>query len=139
MLSRVALGSALAVILASGCGHKAKDTSAPVGGDDGQVQCEPGRCLEDISKLVSEHRDESRKCYDEGKKRDPNLAGGFIVINFAIDADGNVADTSQGMQDAQIMEPGTVDCVSQVIKGVHFAKSAKGKTTRAYHRFEFGK
>lgn len=135
MLARVASTLALAVLF--GCGHKAKDTTAPAGGDDGQIQCEPGRCLEDISKALSGHRDESRKCYDEGKKRDPSLKGGFIVINFEIDPDGNVVDTSQGMQDEQVTEQGTVECVSQVIKGVHFNKSGKGKSTRAYHRYEF--
>ena len=100
--------------------------------------CEPGRCLEDISKLISERRTESRACYDEGAKKMPGMKG-RIIINFRIDAEGNVEDSSQGMQDDQIQDEALVSCVSEVIKKVTFAASSKGKTTRAYHQFEFGK
>lgn len=120
------------------CGSSNKTTETPSSDGDGAAACEPGRCLPDISKAVSERRDDARKCFDEAQKRDASLKGGAIVINFAIDAEGVVGETSQGLQDDQITEQGVVDCVSTVIKGVRFSKSSKGKTTRAYHRFEFG-
>ncbi len=129
-------------VVVAACSSTPKQTVAPTDGDGGtdgseQASCEPGRCLEDISKAIGERRDDARKCYDEGLARDPKLPG-LLVINFAIDAEGVVGETSQGMQDAQLTDQQVVDCVSEVIKGVRFAKSAKGKTTRAYHRFEFG-
>jgi hypothetical protein len=135
-------GLALAFVVLAACSGTPKQTTPvdPAGGDNGgddQTDCEPGRCLEDISKAVSERRDDARQCFDEGRKRDPKLPG-LLIINFAIDAEGVVGETSQGMQDAQLADQQVIDCVSEVIKGVRFAKSAKGKTTRAYHRFEFG-
>jgi hypothetical protein len=61
------------LVVASACGGKTKQE--PVGPDTGsgdeQVACEPGRCLPDISKAVAERRDDARKCYEEGRKRDP--------------------------------------------------------------------
>jgi hypothetical protein len=126
------------------CGSSKPTTTTTASGDTvagdragEQASCEPGRCLDDIRAAIGEHRPQARACYDEGRKRQPDLAGGKIIINFTIAADGTVTDAEQGMQDDQITEPGVVDCVSEVIKQVRFAPSAKGKTSRAYHRFEF--
>jgi hypothetical protein len=113
-----------------------KKSTTPAGGDDG-TQCEPGRCLDDISQALAGHRAESRACYDTAAKKTPNLAG-RIIINFRIDEQGHVTETSQGMQDDQIQDQDLVNCVSEVIKKVTFNPSSKGKTTRAYHQFEFG-
>jgi hypothetical protein len=123
------------LVLATACGGSKQEPTGPGAGDD-QTGCERGRCLDDISKAIAERRDDSRRCYEEGRKRDPKMEG-KIIINFAIDASGAVGETSQGMQDGQIEEAGLVDCLSEVIKTVRFAASTKGKTTRAYHRFEF--
>jgi hypothetical protein len=129
------------VLALAACHGKSSSTTGGAegggGGDDSAGQCEPGRCLEDISKALGEHRTESRACYDTAAKATPNLAG-RIIINFRIDAEGNVTETSQGMQDDQIQDETLVTCVSDVIKKTSFAPSKKGKTTRAYHQFEFG-
>ena len=127
------------------CRGKSASTTATGGGGggdsgdggDGAVQCEPGRCLEDISKAIAAHRPESRACYDNAVKRSPGLSG-RIIINFRIDESGAVSETSQGMQDDQITDEALITCVTDVIKKVSFAASKKGKTTRAYHQFEFG-
>jgi hypothetical protein len=138
MASRIVAGM---FILATACGGKkevsspADSAGSPVDGD-AQAQCEPGRCLEDISRTIAEHRQDARACYDQARKQQPTLEG-KVIINFAIDAEGVVGEASQGMQDNQIADPGLVDCVNEVVKKVRFAKSSKGKTTRAYHRFEF--
>lgn len=130
----------VSVAAIAACGGK-NDAAEPspggvVAAGGAQAKCEPGRCLDDISAAIAEHRPDARACYDEGRKRDATIEG-KLIINFAIDSEGVVGETSQGMQDNQITEQGVVDCVSGVIKKVRFAKSAKGKTTRAYHRFEF--
>jgi hypothetical protein len=128
------------VLLACGSSKPATTTATgDTGGapDSEQASCEPGRCLDDIRAAIGERRPQARACYDEARKRQPDLASGKIIINFTIAADGTVTDAEQGMQDDQITEPGVVDCVSEVIKQVRFAPSAKGKTSRAYHRFEF--
>jgi hypothetical protein len=148
-MGRIVLYASLVVFLGA-CGSKtAKQDTTPVGGGGGDsgggdsgdgdgdtAKCEPGRCLEDISKLIAERRPDARACYDNARKRDPKLQG-KIIINFAIDSEGMVGETSQGMQDGQIEDQEVVACVTEVIKTVRFAASATGRTTRAYHRFEF--
>lgn len=123
------------LIFAIACGSSPKhvDSSPP---DDTGPMCEPGRCLGDVSRAVDDHRAEARACYDKELAHQPKLQG-RLIINFTIDPAGNVVETSQGMQDNQISDPDVVMCVGEVVKKITFAKSPSGKTTRAYHRFEF--
>jgi hypothetical protein len=116
------MGWLIAVLACSG-GQKTSN------GDD----CEPGRCRGDVANKVSESRATARACYDAR----PTPAGGRIIINFEIDAAGGVTDASQSVKDEQIDDKEMVACIIDVIKEIKFAKSAKGKTTRAYHTFEF--
>jgi hypothetical protein len=127
----------VAAVLIAACGKSTRTDTTPSGGNGSDATpCEPGRCLEDISKQIGDRRSDARACYDSARQRVPNIAG-KIIINFAIDNEGVVGETSQGMQDEQIEDPELVTCVSDVIKTIRFATSAAGKTTRAYHRFEF--
>jgi hypothetical protein len=125
------------VALGSGCGGKGKAaTNGAAEPADDQADCEPGRCLADVSARVEDRRPAARACYDEGQKRVPELQG-RLIINFEIDPDGVVVDASQSAQDEQIMDEEVVACVVDVIRGITFAKSEKRKTTRAFHRYEF--
>jgi len=121
----------IALIAACGGGGHATSGTGPSEGS-----CEPGRCLGDISRTIGEHKAEARACFEAGKKKQPKLVG-QLVINFEIDAEGSVVDTSQGMQDGQLDDADVVACVSDVVKKIKFPKSAAGKSTRGYHRFEF--
>ena len=115
----------LLAVLACGGGQKT-DTK-----DEGD--CEPGRCLSDVAVKVSENRATARACFDAR----PTPAGGRVIINFEIDAAGGVTEASQSVKEEQIDDKEMVACIIDVIKELKFAKSAKGKTTRAYHTFEF--
>jgi hypothetical protein len=103
------------------CGSSPKPATTP---------SEPaGRSLEDISKVIGEHKPETRAC--------AGSATGRVIINFKIDKDGTVTEADQGMQENQIADAAVVSCLTDVIKKIKFAPS--DKTTRAYHQFEFGK
>jgi hypothetical protein len=126
----------LSIVALVACSSGPKASTTPGGGDaEGSAAgCEPGRCLADIAAKISERKPEARACYDA---LSTSKVKGRLIINFRIDAEGNVTETSQGMQDDQITDETLVTCVSDVIKSVKFAASAKGKNTRAYHQFEF--
>ena len=121
------------VVAALACGKPTQATT--VTGADG-TQCEPGRCLEDFAKQIGERKPETRACYEAMLVSKPKVEG-RVIINFRVGPDGNVTETSQGMQDDQISDETLIECISDVLKTVKFAKSASGKTTRAYHEFEF--
>lgn len=116
---------ALCLVLLA-CGGSSKPTASEPASD-----CDPGRCLDDISKVVADRKPEARACARSAKGR--------VIINFKIDKNGAVEEADQGMQEDQISDPVVVKCLIDLIKTVEFAASGKGKATRAYHQFEFGK
>lgn len=126
------VGSLVLLAVAAGCGGARKAPAAA--GDPGA--CEPGRCMDDIAQRLDDHRPEARACYEAGHARDPSLAG-LLVINFEIDRDGAVVDASQSVRDEQLTDTDVVNCVTGVIRQIKFAPSARGKSTRAFHRYEF--
>lgn len=133
--SRMVLVLAVLVGCGGGAKRSAPDAPAP---DNPAPDCEPGRCLEDLAQRIDAHRAEARACYDASRERQPELEG-WVAINYEIDENGTVIDASQGIQDDQITEPEVVDCLLEVIRGIQFAPSAKGRTTSAFRRFEFSR
>jgi hypothetical protein len=121
-----------ALLIAVGCGGSKPAPSQP------SMDCEPGRCLSDISRVIGEKKPAARACYEAGLKRVPEIKGGQIIINFDIDPEGAPASVTQSSKSDQIEDAEVVACVTDVVKQLKFPKSAKGKTTHAYHAFEFG-
>src|SRR5512139_2243790 len=105
------------VLLVVGCGGGQKTGPA----DQDQKACERGRCLDDIAKLVQEHRAEARACYDTHAK---DGGGGRIIINFEIDPAGKVVEASKSVKDGQIENDEAVACIADVIKEIQFPPSA---------------
>ena len=119
------------VALAIGCGGTPR--AVPVEND-----CEPGRCLEDVSRVMKEHRAEMRSCYELAHAQDNTLEG-RLTVNFVIDSKGDIVETSPSVRDGEIENAELFDCLSAVVSRIKFAASAAGKRTRAYHVFEFKK
>jgi hypothetical protein len=97
---------------------------------------EPGRGPADIRAIVVAHRDEARACYDAGLNTHPGIEGD-LVIEWTIDPKGNVTQFSEDTQRSQIVEPGVVTCIGNVIKKIQFAASPGGYETRAFYPFNF--
>lgn len=114
-------------LLACGASSKPATTGGPASDSD----CDPGRCLDDISKVIADRKPEARACARSAKGR--------VIINFKIDKNGNVEEADQGMQEGQISDQEVVGCLVDLVKTIEFAPSPQGKSTRAYHQFEFGK
>lgn len=71
-----------------------------------------------------------RYCYEKELLTTPSLAG-KVVINFTIDANGNVSRaTGAGM-------PGVEGCVASVILGIQFPKPQGGGTVNVSYPFHF--
>jgi hypothetical protein len=136
-MSRGAGGLASYIVaVAVGCGGSTAATKPPAAAGEASSDCEPGRCLTDISAVVDEHRPAARACFEAGHERDPSLEG-RIVVNFEIDPSGAVVDASQSGQARQILDEQVVACVVDVLKHIQFARSEHGKSTKAFHVYEF--
>lgn len=102
----------------------------------GHHQQEPGRSVKDIATIIVSHRDEARKCYDDGLKTYPGVEGD-LDVKFTIDPKGNVSDAMVNDEKSSIHASAIGDCVVGVIKKIHFAESQKGFETRAHYPFNF--
>jgi hypothetical protein len=103
----------------------------------GPHQSEPGRSVKDIQVIVQAHRDEARACYDQVQQTrpDPTMKGN-LDVKWTIDPTGKVTDIA--IEDrSDIHDPAIGKCVMDIIKGIHFAVSAKGFETRAHYPFNF--
>jgi hypothetical protein len=116
--------------------HTMASTSASAAPAKGPHSHEAGRGPEDIRAIVMARRDEARACYDNALKDHPGIEGD-LVIAWTIDPKGNVTQTSADTSRSQIVEPGVVSCVSDIIKKVQFAPSPGGYETKAFYPFNF--
>lgn len=111
--------------------NKTEGTTKPQGSSS-----EPGRRREDIQTIVLSHRDEARKCYDDGVKGHPGVEGD-LVIGWKIDPKGAVTEIAVDESKSQIHEPGIGKCIIDIIKKIPFAESPKGFETRFSYPFNF--
>jgi hypothetical protein len=104
----------------------------------GPHQSEPGRSVKDIQVIVQAHRDEARACYDQVQQTrpDPSMKGN-LDVKWTIDPTGKVTEISIDDPRSDIHDPAVGKCVMNIIKGIHFAVSAKGFETRAHYPFNF--
>jgi len=123
----------IAVILVIGCSG-AQQRPAPIE----ETGCEPGRCLDDVARVMKEHRPEMRACYELAQAQRAGLEGS-MTVNFVIDPQGAVVETSPSVRDGEIEDAELFDCLSSMVKQVTFMSSPTGKRTRAYHVFDFKK
>ncbi|MFO0669658.1 MAG: AgmX/PglI C-terminal domain-containing protein [Polyangiaceae bacterium] len=111
--------------------NKTEGTPKPQAGSS-----EPGRRREDIQTIVMSHRDEARKCYDDGVKGHPGVEGD-LVIAWKIDPKGAVTEIAVDDAKSQIHEAGIGKCIIDIIKKIPFAESPKGFETRFSYPFNF--
>lgn len=104
----------------------------------GPHQSEPGRSVKDIQVIVQAHRDEARVCYDhvQQTRPDPTMKGN-LDVKWTIDPTGKVTEIAVDDPRSDIHDPAIGKCVMNVIKGIHFAVSAKGFETHAHYPFNF--
>ncbi len=106
------------------------------GGPKPDAKGEVGRRREDIQALVVAHRDEARKCYDDGLKSHPGIEGD-LDVKWVIDPKGVVGDISVDDAKSTIHETSVGDCIVAIIKKIKFAESDKGFETRTHYPFNF--
>jgi len=109
-----------------------KGTSGPKPSGDGEI----GRRREDVQTIVGSRRDDARKCYDDGLKRNPSLEGD-LDVKWTIDPKGNVTDVSVDDSKSQIHDEAVGKCIVAIIQKIKFAESPKGFESRMHYPFNF--
>ena len=113
------------------------------GGDGNQAYAGVGeptegdtRDLSVIADMVSKNRQPVRACYEQARKKQPELQG-RMVIHFEVDPEGKVTSAELNAARSQITEPDLVACAVKVIKGIKFPASSKGMITEVNYPYKF--
>ncbi len=111
----------------------ASDTPAA---DTGSGKPPETRTMEVIQQAVKDNRKAARKCYEDARKDLKDLKGD-VVVHFVIDPEGKVKSAELNQERSTLKSPAVVNCVLDVIKGIHFPKSSRAMETSTNYPFNF--
>jgi len=94
------------------------------------------RTTEVIQKIVLDHRQPVRDCYDKARKELPDLRG-KLVIKFTLDPEGNVKKAELDVAGSDIKAPAVSNCAIDAIKKIKFPPSSRGMDTTVNYPFDF--
>jgi len=94
------------------------------------------RTMEVIAKIVKDHRQPVRDCYDKARKELPSLQGD-MVIHFDLTADGKVKNAELNQQRSTLKASAVVDCAIKVIQAIDFPPSSRGMETSVNYPYNF--
>ncbi|HEY3233098.1 MAG TPA: AgmX/PglI C-terminal domain-containing protein [Polyangiaceae bacterium] len=97
---------------------------------------EETRTTESIQKLVLEQRKPVRKCYEDARKKQPDLQGDMI-IHFVLDPKGKVKTAELDTKRSTIKAQSVADCAISVIKQIQFPPSSRGMETNVDYPYNF--
>jgi hypothetical protein len=101
-------------------------TAAPV--DD-------SRTTESIRKVIDANRPKFKKCYEDERKKVPDLKG-TVVLELTLDADGKIKSAGVDTEDGTIKVKAISDCMVKVARTLTYPASSKGLDKD--FKYEFG-
>jgi hypothetical protein len=120
---------------------EAKKTSGDAATSSGKpappdTKGEETRTLDVIAKIVKDHRQPVRDCYDKAQKELPSLKGNMEIF-FVLDPEGKVKKIELNQQTSTLKSPAVVECAIKVIKGLDFPPSSRGMETTVNYPYNF--
>lgn len=94
------------------------------------------RTIEVIQKIVKDHRQPIRDCYDRARKDIPSLQGD-MMIHFVLDPDGKVKSIELNQERSTLKNPDVVNCAIKTIKGLTFPPSSRGMESVVNYPYNF--
>ncbi|MEO7331086.1 MAG: AgmX/PglI C-terminal domain-containing protein, partial [Minicystis sp.] len=82
-----------------------------------------------VQRVVRQSAGRARRCYENGLRRDPTLAG-RVVVRFLILANGEVGSAADA--GSSLGDPGVIACVVRTVQGLTFPAPEGGAITVTY-------
>ncbi len=101
-------------------------TAAPV--DD-------SRTTESIRKVIDANRPKFKKCYEDERKKVPDLKG-TVVLELTLDSEGKIKSAGVDTEDGTIKVKAISDCIVKVAQTLTYPASSKGLDKD--FKYEFG-
>ena len=83
-----------------------------------------------VGKVINEHVNEIRSCYERALLRDPNLGAGKVLLEWTIGIEGSV--TKVGAKVATIKSNEVVSCLLDTVRAMKFPKPTGGEVIVSY-------
>ncbi len=94
------------------------------------------RTIEVIQKIVKDHRQPVRDCYEKARKDIPSLQGD-LMIHFVLDPEGKVKSIELNQERSTLKNPDVVNCAISTIKGLTFPPSSRGMESVVNYPYNF--
>lgn len=94
------------------------------------------RTANDITHAIQRHRDRFRCCYDVVSRDAPGEKGSF-VLDFVLEPDGKLKTASHNKAQSEIKSDAMGACAIDVLKGISFPASKRGKESAVSYPFGF--
>jgi hypothetical protein len=94
------------------------------------------RSIEVIQKIVKDHRQPVRDCYEKARKDIPSLQGD-MMIHFVLDPEGKVKSIELNQERSTLKNPDVVNCAIGTIKGLTFPPSSRGMESVVNYPYNF--
>jgi outer membrane biosynthesis protein TonB len=116
--------------------RESADTLPPDGPAPGGSGRGDTRTTEAIGQVVKANRKEARACYEHALKQRNDLRGN-LVIHFTLTPSGKVKTAGVNQERSTLSDPGVAACVIEVIRGLDFPASSRGRETTVNYPFNF--
>ncbi len=101
----------------------------------GSAPVDDSRTTESIHKIIKENRAKFKKCYEDERKKIPDLKG-TVVLELTLDADGKIKKSGTAAEESTIKVKAVSDCIVKIAEGLSYPPSSKGLDKD--FRYEFG-
>lgn len=87
-----------------------------------------------IQKIVAQHRQLVRDCYEKALKKNPGLKGD-LTVKFVVDPVGKVKTAELNVERSTLTEPSLVECALTAVKSIQFPESSRGFESKVNYPF----
>jgi hypothetical protein len=115
---------------------KAKESAGEAKEKAGKAPVDDSRTTEAIHKIIKENRKTFKKCYEDERKKAPDLKG-TVLLKLTLDAEGKIKSVGIDPDETTIKVKAVSDCIIKVAQTLTYPPSSKGLDKDFQYKFGF--
>jgi len=115
---------------------KAKESAGEAKEKTGKAPVDDSRTTEAIHKIIKDNRKTFKKCYEDERKKAPDLKG-TVLLKLTLDAEGKIKSAGIDPDETTIKVKAVSDCIIKVAQSLTYPPSSKGLDKDFQYKFGF--
>ena len=115
---------------------KDKESASEQKEKSGKAPVDDSRTTEAIHKLIKDNRKQFKKCYEDERKKAPDLKG-TVMLKLTLDAEGKIKNADTDPEETTIKVKAVTDCIIKVAHTLTYPPSSKGLDKDFQYKFGF--